>query len=125
MFDKGPRHRIVWCNALTNFIADHNNWAGGLGETLAKRGTCALNIPLGHHEVAQPQRDAIEQDNFVWLSRRQSLGKIQRRLYGGPIWSALQAVLRNFDAHFIIPGLRSCDIAPRPAGGDNQLFGNS
>ena len=65
MFDKGPSHRIVWRNALTDFIADHNHRAGGMGQTGAKRSTSALNIALSHREIAEPERDAIKQDDFL------------------------------------------------------------
>ena len=120
VFDKSPRHRIVWRDALTNFIADHNYRAGGLGESRAKRATSGLNIPLGHHEIGQPKRDAIEEHDFVRLCCRQSLHEIQRRLNSGPIGPALQAVLRDFCtqreaiSNIVIKNLKPLSITERP-----------
>ena len=105
MVAEGPRHGIVGDDAKPDLVGYENDRPLEIAEAPDQPPRLLRHIALSHHQVGDPEGEAIDQHDGVGRrQRRQHSRQIQRFFDGGPALPAPGAVFIDAGRHLAVPG---------------------
>src|SRR5258708_30357248 len=123
---KLPCQLIIGNDAKTDFIGDDNDGTVGAAQGRDKPLLLGDQILSGQQDIADPERQTINQDGLSFTSMcGDRAGQIERCFDRAPPAVASLPMFRNPGRHLSIMGFRCCDVDPRRRAVHHQALGIS